>query len=371
MPRALPDIADLTPLDGAPLRFAWEASVVGARYHGAEGACLRLRPGDEVDLVREPENAHDANAIRVEHGGELLGYLPAEFARAWAGALDAGVRTRCEVLRPTQKNTVREDVAVPLVWVRFYAREQRYELCDMRYRPPSRNPFDGGWSDPPEHCFYLADDDPAGRHRLGDVIVSADEKTVVGLPGAAEPPAVLAIPEGVREIAPWACAQSGAGGVVLPDTLEQIHQFAFAEASGWLVRVPAGVRHVASGAFATRATYGEGWRPCYFEVDGANEHLCSREGSLLGRAADGLELLSLYADLPSHEHDDPELPSAGVDYRVPEGTTRVGAAAISVSPMTFSPTRLLAPELLGVLDAGSFSWGTPDEGVVVDWGGRS
>ena len=120
-----------------------------------------------------------------------------------------------------------------------------------------------------------------------------------------------------------------------------------------------------------RATYGEGWRPCYFEVDGANEHLCSREGSLLERAADGLELLSLYADLPSHEHDDPELPSAGVDYRVPEGTTRVGAAAISVSPMTFSPTRLLAPEPLGALDAGSLSWGTPDEGVVVNWRGRS
>ena len=82
MSRVLPDIVDLAPLDGVPLRFAWEASVVGARYHGAEGVCLRLRPGDEVDLVREPENAHDANAIRVGHGGELLGYLPAELARA-------------------------------------------------------------------------------------------------------------------------------------------------------------------------------------------------------------------------------------------------------------------------------------------------
>lgn len=239
MPRTMSDRADLAPLDGVPLRFAWEFSVVGARYGRREAACRRLHVGDVVDLVREPGNAHDACAIRVEREGRTLGYVPRELARAWAPALDAGAITLCTVLAVTQKNSVKKDVVMPLVWMRLYSREQRHELCDFGYWPLVRN-FDGGWSDLGERCFYVPDDDPSGRHRLGDVIVSADERIVVGLPRDAGPPAVLAIPEGVREVAPWACADSGAGGVLLPSSLETIRMFAFAGAGGWLVRIPSG-----------------------------------------------------------------------------------------------------------------------------------
>lgn len=37
----------------------------------------QLSKGDEVFLVREPDNGHDSNAIRVEDGhGNKLGYVP-------------------------------------------------------------------------------------------------------------------------------------------------------------------------------------------------------------------------------------------------------------------------------------------------------
>ena len=251
-----------------------------------------------MDLVREPGNAHDPNAIRVEHEGQTLGYVPREFARAWAPALDAGAITLCTVLAATRKNTVGEDVVMPLVWMRLYSREQHYELCDIGYQSPIRD-FDGGWFYPAEHCFYVPDDDPSGRHRKGDVIVSADERVVVGLPSDTEPPAVLVIPEGVREIAPWACADSGADGVLLPGSLDAIRMFAFAGAGGWLVRIPAGVRHVSPGAFCASPILGDGWRPCYLEVDGANERLFAQGGSLIERVGKDRRLLYPYVDPPS------------------------------------------------------------------------
>jgi hypothetical protein len=42
------------------------------------------------ELVREPDNSHDPNAIRVVVGGLYLGYVPRWLARRLAPAMDAG-----------------------------------------------------------------------------------------------------------------------------------------------------------------------------------------------------------------------------------------------------------------------------------------
>ncbi|OGA38840.1 MAG: HIRAN protein, partial [Betaproteobacteria bacterium RIFCSPLOWO2_12_FULL_62_13] len=34
------------------------------------------RVGDRLTLVREPDNPHDANAVRIEWKGRKLGYVP-------------------------------------------------------------------------------------------------------------------------------------------------------------------------------------------------------------------------------------------------------------------------------------------------------
>ena len=43
-------------------------------------------------LVREPDNPHDPNAIRVALGGSYLGYVPRDIAKDLAPQMDAGRR---------------------------------------------------------------------------------------------------------------------------------------------------------------------------------------------------------------------------------------------------------------------------------------
>ncbi len=52
---------------------------------------LSIRPGDDVFVVREPENSHDGNAITFFHrNGEKLGYVRQNIARYLAPVMDAG-----------------------------------------------------------------------------------------------------------------------------------------------------------------------------------------------------------------------------------------------------------------------------------------
>lgn len=233
-----------------PLCLSWEFSLSGCRYSGRATACKETQPGEHLTLVREPDNKHDPNAIHVEHQKSMLGYIPREWARNLAPALDAGARYVCEAVSNTSINTVGNAVSDMYVWLRVYAAERFESLWDINLRScePLEDPFnDRLWNDP-ERCLLAYDNNLKGRHRKGDLIVSEDEKTVVGLvPGAA--PDVLVIPEGITEIGPLACRGTQARGIVLPNSLEVIYQGAFLGASGWLVHIPAGVRHIAPGAF--------------------------------------------------------------------------------------------------------------------------
>ena len=56
--------------------------IAGLRHRGMDGTnrgryCGRLRTGDRLDLVPEPENPHDEYAVAVRHDGRHLGYIPA------------------------------------------------------------------------------------------------------------------------------------------------------------------------------------------------------------------------------------------------------------------------------------------------------
>lgn len=49
-------------------------------------------------LIREPENPHDANAIRVDVGGYFMGYVPSRIAEQLAPEMDSGRRFHAEYL---------------------------------------------------------------------------------------------------------------------------------------------------------------------------------------------------------------------------------------------------------------------------------
>ncbi len=75
--------------------------LAGFRYHEAPGLFPELRIGDRLDLVRESDNPHDPNAVRVEWRGRRLGYVPRRENSALAWAMDRGepVSARISTLR--------------------------------------------------------------------------------------------------------------------------------------------------------------------------------------------------------------------------------------------------------------------------------
>lgn len=72
------------------LMLVQNSPLAGSQYHALESLYERVRVGDKLTLVREPENPHDPNAVRVEWQGELLGYVPRRENRAVAKAMDTG-----------------------------------------------------------------------------------------------------------------------------------------------------------------------------------------------------------------------------------------------------------------------------------------
>ena len=50
-----------------------QSPLAGSQYYALSSVSQEIRPGDALTLVREPDNRHDRNAIRVEWRGHQLG----------------------------------------------------------------------------------------------------------------------------------------------------------------------------------------------------------------------------------------------------------------------------------------------------------
>jgi len=79
------------------------------RHYEAREAWPELRIGARLDLVHEPDNPYDANAVRVEWHGRKLGYVPRRENEAVARHLDRGtaLEARIAALRENRNRTVR------------------------------------------------------------------------------------------------------------------------------------------------------------------------------------------------------------------------------------------------------------------------
>lgn len=73
--------------------------LAGFRYAEAAAVMPLLQPGDALSLVREADNPHDPNAVRVEWNGRKLGYVPRRENAALAWGLDRGTLLRARVSR--------------------------------------------------------------------------------------------------------------------------------------------------------------------------------------------------------------------------------------------------------------------------------
>lgn len=88
--------------------------LAGYNYHQAPAVFHAMRAGDALTLVREPHNAHDANAVRVDWHSHRLGYVPRAQNAALAAALDRGelIAARISRLQPHRNPRLRVEFEV-------------------------------------------------------------------------------------------------------------------------------------------------------------------------------------------------------------------------------------------------------------------
>ena len=73
--------------------------LAGFRYHAAAEVWDELRVGDRLELARERDNPHDANAVSVSWHGRKLGYVPRHENAALAWGLDRGAQLAARISR--------------------------------------------------------------------------------------------------------------------------------------------------------------------------------------------------------------------------------------------------------------------------------
>ena len=73
--------------------------LAGFQYYAGAVHWDEMKVGDTLTLVREPDNTHDANAVRVEWHGEKLGYLPRKENRAVAAEMDSGGKVEARIAK--------------------------------------------------------------------------------------------------------------------------------------------------------------------------------------------------------------------------------------------------------------------------------
>ena len=111
----------LTALLAMPCARAAEAVIIvqrsplaGFRHYAGREVLRELKPGDRLELVREPANPYDANAVRVEWRGVTLGYVPRRDNAAVARQMDRGVAlaARLAGARQNRNRSVRMEFEV-------------------------------------------------------------------------------------------------------------------------------------------------------------------------------------------------------------------------------------------------------------------
>ena len=74
-------------------------TVMGFRYYEGKALWPELRVGQMLTLVREPDNPHDTQAIRVEWQGHKLGYVPRADNIDLARLMDNGAAVEARITK--------------------------------------------------------------------------------------------------------------------------------------------------------------------------------------------------------------------------------------------------------------------------------
>ncbi|NBR29053.1 MAG: HIRAN protein [Betaproteobacteria bacterium] len=84
--------------------------LAGFRYYDAKQVWNEMKVGDALTLVREPHNAYDSNAVRVEWRGRQLGYVPRNENRAVSFHMDRGGAVEARISKLQEHRNPRQRI---------------------------------------------------------------------------------------------------------------------------------------------------------------------------------------------------------------------------------------------------------------------
>lgn len=76
-----------------------QSPLAGFQYYEGKDLWAMMRVGDSLQLVREPQNPHDANAVRVLWRNEMLGYIPRRENADVARQMDRGAPVKARIVQ--------------------------------------------------------------------------------------------------------------------------------------------------------------------------------------------------------------------------------------------------------------------------------
>jgi hypothetical protein len=85
--------------EGSIKLLVQSSPLAGFRYYEAKDVWGEMRIGDRLELARETDNPHDANAVSVSWRGRKLGYVPRRENAALAWGMDRGESLEARVSR--------------------------------------------------------------------------------------------------------------------------------------------------------------------------------------------------------------------------------------------------------------------------------
>ena len=95
-----------------------DSPLAGFQYHAGKTLWPQMRVGDGLTLVREPDNVHDAKAVRVEWQGHKIGYVPRRENADVARFMDGGQQLEAKIVRLAEVrdpwSRVRFEILIPV-----------------------------------------------------------------------------------------------------------------------------------------------------------------------------------------------------------------------------------------------------------------
>ena len=73
-----------------PSKIMQSFFIAGFQYHDGALALKKLKPGKKLELIVEPDNPHDPDAVAIYRKGVHLGYVPGDSNAALAQLLRFG-----------------------------------------------------------------------------------------------------------------------------------------------------------------------------------------------------------------------------------------------------------------------------------------